>query len=132
MAEQDYYKVLGVNKNATEDEIKSAYRNLAKKYHPDLHSGKSESEKKAAETRFKEISRAYDVLGDAQKKSQYDQFGSEDAPQGGGGGGFWRAQQSGGAGGFEDIFSNIFSSFAGGGGSRRSANGAADGDDITV
>ncbi|MDR1906235.1 MAG: molecular chaperone DnaJ [Clostridiales bacterium] len=134
MAEQDYYKILGVSKSASEDEIKSAYRKLAKQYHPDLYSGKPAAEKSAAEAKFKEISRAYDCLGDSQKRAQYDQFGSEDGPLGGGaggaGGGFWRSG-GGGMGGFEDIFSNIFSSAFSGGG-RRAQNNVIDGDDITV
>jgi molecular chaperone DnaJ len=129
MAEKDYYKILGVDKKASDDEIKSAYRKLAKQYHPDVFSGKSASEKKAAEDKFKEISRAYDCLGDPQKKANYDQFGSEDPNAGGGGGGFWRSADGGG-GGFEDIFSNIFSSFSGGG--RQNPNGAFDGDDIRM
>ncbi|MDR3264303.1 MAG: molecular chaperone DnaJ [Clostridiales bacterium] len=133
MAEQDYYKILGVTKGASEDEIKSSYRRLAKQYHPDLYSGKSDAEKKAAEEKFKEISRAYDCLGDTQKKAQYDQYGSDDPSSFGGGnsGGFWRSSGGGGMGGFEDIFSNIFSSFTGGG-VRHTNTGAIDGDDITI
>ncbi|MDR3293391.1 MAG: DnaJ domain-containing protein [Clostridiales bacterium] len=130
MAEKDYYKTLGVDKSASEDDIKKAYRQQAKKFHPDLYAGKPEAEKKAAEQQMKEVNHAYDVLGDAQKKAQYDQFGSEDMQSGGGDGGFWRGQ-GGGTGGFEDIFSNIFSSFTGGG-MRQARNGATDGDDITV
>ncbi|MEG0457564.1 MAG: DnaJ domain-containing protein, partial [Oscillospiraceae bacterium] len=67
---RDYYEVLGVNKGASESELKSAYRKLAKKYHPDLNPGD-----KAAETSFKEINEAYEVLSDSDKKSRYDQFG---------------------------------------------------------
>ena len=69
MADKDYYAILGINKNASADEIKSAYRSLAKKYHPDLYATASESEKKAAESKFKEIQHAYEVLSDPQKKA---------------------------------------------------------------
>ena len=112
MAKKDYYETLGVGKNATVDEIKSAYRKLAKQYHPDINKAPE------AQAKFKEINEAYEVLGDPQKKSNYDQFGSAEGPQGANfedifnGGGF--------GGGFGDIFENIFSAFGGGGGGRRS------------
>jgi len=108
MSKRDYYEVLGLDKSASADEIKKAYRKLAKKYHPDV------STEKDAEKKFKEVQEAYDVLADSQKKAQYDQFGHE-APGGGfGQGGF-------GQGGFGDFdFSDIFSSFFGGGGGSRS------------
>lgn len=116
---KDLYEVLGVSKGASDDEIKSAYRKLAKKYHPDAYSTASETEKKNAEEKFKEISHAYSVLSDKQKKANYDQFGSEDGPQGFGGGSYG----GGDFGGFEDILNNIFSGFGGGGGfGGRSAN----------
>lgn len=105
MAKRDYYEVLGVNKNATEDEIKKAYRKIAIKYHPDRNPGNKEAEEK-----FKEAAEAYDVLHDPQKRQQYDQFGF-DAP--GGFGGF-----SGGGFSVDDIFSNfgdIFGDLFGGG-----------------
>ncbi|MGM9700476.1 MAG: molecular chaperone DnaJ [Prevotella sp.] len=108
MAKRDYYEVLGVKKDATEDEIKKAYRKLAIKYHPDRNPGNAEAEEK-----FKEAAEAYDVLHDPQKRQQYDQFGFN-APGGGfGGGGF-------GGGGFsmDDIFSmfgDIFGGHSGGG-----------------
>ena len=72
MADQhrDYYEVMGVPKNATEEEIKKAYRKLAKQYHPDLHPGDKE-----AEAKFKELNEAYEVLSDKEKKARYDQFG---------------------------------------------------------
>lgn len=83
MAKRDYYEVLGVNKNASEDEIKKAYRKIAIKYHPDRNPGNKEAEEK-----FKEAAEAYDVLHDNQKRQQYDQFGF-DGPAGAGGfGGF--------------------------------------------
>lgn len=106
MANKDYYEVLGVNKNASDDEIKNSYRKLAKKYHPDLHPNDAE-----AANKFKEINEAYSVLSDSQKRANYDQFGSaEGNPFGGaGGGGF--SGFGGGFGGFEDIFGNIFSGF---------------------
>ena len=115
MAEKrDYYEVLGVSKTASDSEIKSAYRKLAKKYHPDMNPGDKE-----AEAKFKEASEAYAILSDADKRRQYDQFGHA-AFDGGAGGG---------AGGFDfngfdmgDIFGDIFGDFFGGGGRSRSAN----------
>ena len=111
---RDYYEVLGVSKTASDSEIKSAYRKLAKKYHPDMNPGDKE-----AEAKFKEASEAYAILSDADKRRQYDQFGHA-AFDGGAGGG---------AGGFDfngfdmgDIFGDIFGDFFGGGGRSRSAN----------
>lgn len=110
MAKRDYYEVLGVSKNATEDEIKKAYRKLAIKYHPDRNPGNKEAEEK-----FKEAAEAYDVLHDSQKRQRYDQFGFEGLEDGSGFGGF------GGSGGFsmDDIFSafgDIFGGHSGFGG----------------
>ncbi|MGI6213174.1 MAG: molecular chaperone DnaJ [Christensenellales bacterium] len=125
MADKDYYKILEIDRNADADQIKSAYRRMAKMYHPDLYSTKSESEKKAAEAKFKEVQHAYDVLSDPQKKAAYDQFGSEDGPTMGAGNPF-------GAGGFTDIFSDIFSAFSdvGGRGRRQTRMQTMPGDDI--
>lgn len=95
MAKRDYYEVLGVDKNATEDQIKKAYRTIAIKYHPDRNPGNKEAEEK-----FKEAAEAYDVLHDPQKRQQYDQFGFN-GPQGG----------FGGAGGFSMNMDDIFSMF---------------------
>jgi molecular chaperone DnaJ len=132
MAEKDYYEILGVKKTATESEIKKAYRDLAKKFHPDKNKGNKE-----AENRFKEISEAYAVLSDKEKRSQYDRLGAEafgaggaspfagfDFSQfmgGGGGGGRGRRTRrtSGGGGGtmdFTDIFGDLFGGGGGGGG----------------
>ena len=118
MAERDYYEILGISKTATEDEIKKAYRTLAKKYHPDI------STEPNAEEKFKEVQKAYDCLSDPQKRSNYDQFGSEDGnPFGAGGQGF------SGFGGFEDIFSSFF---GGGRQQRRNPNAPQKGHDIRV
>lgn len=112
MAEKrDYYEVLGVSKNATEDEIKKAYRQTAKKYHPDLNPGNKEAEEK-----FKEANEAYEVLSDPQKKARYDQFGHAGVDPNYGAGA--QGGSYGGAG-FDfdlgDIFSNIFGGGFGGG-----------------
>ncbi len=118
---KDYYEVLGVSKNATQDEIRSAYRKLVKQYHPDLHP----NDKEAAE-KFKEINEANEVLSDEKKRKNYDTFGSADGAAGFGGG----ASGFGGFGGFEDIFGDIFGGF--GGGTRTRAQTKTKGEDITV
>ena len=104
---RDYYEVLGVQKGASEDEIKKAYRVLAKKYHPDLHPGDAE-----AEAKFKEANEAYEILSDAEKKEKYDRFGfaGVDPSYGAGQGGYERYQQYGHGdfGDFGDIFGDIF------------------------
>ena len=122
---RDYYEVLGVAKGASDDEIKKAYRSLAKKYHPDMNPGDKE-----AEAKFKEANEAYDVLSDKDKRAKYDQFGHAafDPTMGGGGSGFGGF---GGFGGGDFDFGDIFSSFfGGGGGSSRRQNAPVDGDDI--
>lgn len=125
--DKDLYEVLGVNKNATDDEIKKSYRKLAMKYHPDRFASATDAEKKDAENKFKEINHAYEVLSDPQKKSNYDQYGSEDGPQGFGG--FSGGSGGSGFGGFEDIFSSIFDGFGGGRSSNRN-NAPQQGADI--
>lgn len=97
---KDYYEVLGVDKSASQEEIKGAYRKLAKKYHPDLNPNNSE-----AEQNFKEVNSAYEVLSDEEKRARYDRFGPEGVNGAGGGQGF---------GGFGDIFEDIFDIFGGG------------------
>ncbi|KMK75942.1 molecular chaperone DnaJ [Alkalihalobacillus pseudalcaliphilus] len=114
MSKRDYYDVLGVEKGASVDEMKKAYRKLARKYHPDVNKAAD------AETKFKEVKEAYDVLSDPQKKSQYDQFGHAATNQGFGGAG------SGDFGGFGDIFDMFF----GGGGGRRNPNAPRQGADL--
>lgn len=121
---RDYYEVLGVSRNATEDEIKKAYRKVAKKYHPDLN-----PDNKEAEAKFKEASEAYEVLSDPNKRAQYDQFGHAafDQTAGGGFGGFGGFGDFGGFSSFGDIFDTFF----GGGFSRgRTRRGPQRGDDI--
>ncbi len=107
MAKRDYYEVLGVNKNASDDEIKKAYRKLAKKYHPDVNKAKD------AEEKFKEINEAYEVLSDSNKKQIYDNYGFDGLEGNMGGSGFGGFSGFS-SGGFDDL-SDIFSSFMGGG-----------------
>ena len=149
-AKRDYYDVLGVSRNADESQIKKAYRKLAKKYHPDTNAGNAEAEQK-----FKEVTEAYDVLGNKEKRKLYDQFGHAAFDQtagagagygnagagfGGPGGGFWRTCSSGGPDGgyqeyhfeggnmddiFGDIFGDIFNHGSGSGGAGRSSRSGA-------
>ncbi len=112
MAKRDYFEVLGVSRDASDDEIKKAYKKLAIKYHPDRQGDKSEAEKKAAEEKFKEAAEAYDILRDPQKREQYKQFGHAAFEHGGaGGGGPFGAGMS-----MDDIFSMFGDIFGGRGG----------------
>ena len=130
MAEKrDYYEVLGLQKGASEEEIKKAFRKMAMKYHPDKNPGNKEAEEK-----FKEVNEAYSVLSDPDKKSKYDRFGHAGVDpngMGGGAGGF--GGFGGGFGGFEDIFDMFGSAFgggAGGFGGQRRANQPRKGKDL--
>ena len=122
---KDYYETLGVNKTATKDEIRSAYRKLAKKYHPDINHDPD------APKKFEEVQEAYDVLSDDQKRAAYDQYGfaafGQGASTGGAGNPFENAGfSSQGFGGFDDLFNSFF----GGGRSRRAqSNGPQKGND---
>lgn len=130
-AKRDYYEVLGVSKNATEDEIKKAYRKLAMKYHPDVNKAPD------AEEKFKEINEAYEVLSNADKRRSYDQFGfagvdGQFGGQGAGGYDFsdlFGGGQAGGFGGFEDIFSSMFGGGGSYGGGSASRNRPMQGED---
>ena len=140
-AKRDYYEVLGVNKNATDEELKKAYRKLAKKYHPDANP----DNKKEAEEKFKEVNEAYETLSDPQKRRMYDQFG-HNGPQGFGGGsgqgpfgqGGYYSYSSSGFDGFDDfgdlgdIFSSIFGGGFGGRSSSRKQNGPRKGADLNL
>ncbi len=123
MPAKDYYKILGVEKNATADEIKSAYRKLAKQYHPDLHPNDEASAEK-----FKEINEAYSVLGDPDKRGKYDR--GEMDMDGSGFNPFGQGGFSTSASGFDDIFDMFSDAFGFGGGSRRRASSVAVGTDI--
>ncbi|AFY71113.1 Chaperone protein dnaJ [Thalassoporum mexicanum PCC 7367] len=119
---RDYYETLGVSRNATQEEIKRAYRRLARKYHPDVN------QEVSAADRFKEINEAHEVLSEPDKRSRYDRFG-EAGVSGAGAGGF---QDFGDMGGFADIFESFFSGFAGGGGgtTTRRRSGPTRGEDL--
>lgn len=114
MAKRDFYEVLGVNKNASEAEIKKAYRRLAMKYHPDRNAGNVSAD---AEKNFKEAKQAYEILSDAQKRAAYDQFGHAGVDQNMGGG-FGGGGDASFSDIFGDVFGDIFGGARGGGGSR--------------
>lgn len=116
---RDFYEILGLEKNASEDEIKKAYRIIAKKYHPDLNPDNEEAEHK-----FKEATSAYEILRDPEKRSSYDRFGHAGVDPNAQGGGF------GGFGGFGDIFDDIFDIFGGGGQGGRRRQGPMQGEDL--
>ncbi|HCX03520.1 MAG TPA: molecular chaperone DnaJ [Clostridiales bacterium] len=124
MSKRDYYEILGVSKDADQQEIKKAFRKLAKKYHPDLN-----PDDKGSEVKFKEVNEAYEVLSDEEKRKKYDQFGHAAFDQNQGFGGF-----GGGGGsyqGFDDIFGDIFGDFFGGGAGRR-RTGPKKGQDLKI
>ncbi len=123
MSERDYYEVLGVEKSASQDDIKRAYKKKVKQYHPDLNPGD-----KTAEAKMKEVNEAYEVLSNEEKKAQYDQFGQAGVGGNGYGGGYGGTGGFGGGFGTGD-FGDIFDMFFGGGGSRRS-NGPKRGSDL--
>ncbi|NLY83618.1 MAG: J domain-containing protein, partial [Acholeplasmataceae bacterium] len=124
MSKRDYYDVLGVSKSATADELKKAYRKLARQYHPDVNKDNPDAAEK-----FKECSEAYSVLSDETKRAQYDQFGHAAFENGGGPG----AGGFGGAAGMEDIFDMFFGGGRGGfGGGRRPKSGPQRGADLRL
>ena len=119
MNNTEYYDRLGVSKDASQDEIKRAYRKLSKKYHPDIN------KEPGAEEKYKEVQEAYETLSDDQKRAAYDQYGPDGANGFGGQGGFGGFDGGAGFGGFEDIFSSFF-----GGGATRNPNAPRQGDDL--
>ncbi|MFS0751393.1 molecular chaperone DnaJ [Oceanobacillus sp. 1P07AA] len=118
MSKRDYYEILGIDKSASQDEIKKSYRKLARKYHPDVNKEEDAADK------FKEVKEAYEVLSDDQKRAQYDQFGHSGPQSQGFGGGFGGGAQD--FGGFGDIFDMFF----GGGGRSRDPNAPQQGNDL--
>ncbi|GAB4529226.1 MAG: molecular chaperone DnaJ [Pleurocapsa sp.] len=122
----DYYQILGVSRDADKDELKRAYRRLARKYHPDVN------KETGAEEKFKEINRAYEVLSEPETRARYDRFGEAGVSSGAGASGFDYSDM----GGFADIFETIFSGFggaaAGAGGQSRRRNGPVRGDDLRL
>ena len=119
MNNTEYYDRLGVSKDASQDEIKRAYRKMSKKYHPDIN------KEPGAEEKYKEVQEAYETLSDDQKRATYDQYGPDGANGFGGQGGFGGFDGGAGFGGFEDIFSSFF-----GGGATRNPNAPRHGDDL--
>ncbi|MCH4564272.1 molecular chaperone DnaJ [Halomonas sp. EGI 63088] len=128
MSKRDYYEVLGVERGADQKDIKKAYRRLAQKFHPDRN-----PDDDTAAAKFREVSEAYEVLTDSEKRAAYDQFGHAgvDGQAGGfGAGGFGGAGAGAGAGGFSDIFGDVFGDIFGGGGGRRNPHAPARGSDL--
>ena len=119
MNNTEYYDRLGVSKDASQDEIKRAYRKMSKKYHPDIN------KEPGAEEKYKEVQEAYETLSDDQKRAAYDQYGPDGANGFGGQGGFGGFDGGAGFGGFEEIFSSFF-----GGGATRNPNAPRQGDDL--
>lgn len=119
MNNTEYYDRLGVSKDASQDEIKRAYRKMSKKYHPDIN------KEPGSEEKYKEVQEAYETLSDDQKRAAYDQYGPDGANGFGGQGGFGGFDGGAGFGGFEDIFSSFF-----GGGATRNPNAPRQGDDL--
>lgn len=118
VAKRDYYDILGIDRSASEDEVKKAYRKLARQHHPDLQTG--DQQKKVSEEKFKEINEAYEVLNDQDKRKRYDMFGHAGSQQGFEGFGDF------GRGGFGDVFNDIFEDFFGGGRGRSRAERGSD------
>jgi len=127
--ERDYYEVLGVQKGASDDEIKKSFKKMARKYHPDLHPDDKECEEK-----FKELNQAYEVLSDPEKRQRYDQFGHAGVDPNYGGGGFSGGFSGGGFGDVGDIFEDLFGGVFGGRSrsSRSNANAPRRGQDVTA
>lgn len=120
MSKRDYYDILGISRDASEKDIKKAYRRVAMKHHPDRN-----PDNKEAEEKFKEASEAYEILSDAQKRGAYDQYGHDAVSGNAGAGGF-----GGGAGNFSDIFGDVFGDMFGGGGGGGRSRGPARGSDL--
>ncbi|MBD2107384.1 molecular chaperone DnaJ [Nodosilinea sp. FACHB-13] len=120
---RDFYEILGISRNADQDDIKRAYRRLARKYHPDVNKDPG------AEDTFKEINRAYEVLSEPEVRARYDRFGEAGLGAGAGVGGY---QDFGDMGGFADIFESFFSGFSGGGGQSTRRRGPTRGDDLRL
>ncbi len=120
VSKRDYYETLGVDRTASDDELKKAYRKMARQHHPDLQTG--EAQKKASEEKFKEVNEAYETLSDQDKRKRYDMFGHAGTQQGGGPDGFGF-----GGSGFGDAFNDIFEDFFGG---QRGGNRAERGNDL--